>query len=114
MRTRYTARANRFWYTLRQCDQVLLVRTGVCDRGGVMDLIYKLQTKCQGKPFLLLLISPQASDEFTQIPNVCHHDLEFNPDQLRRAADRLAHTRQYRRPPASCRPNEKPSGKAVW
>lgn len=47
-----------------------------------MDLIYKLQTKCHGKPFLLLLISPQASDEFAQIPNVCHHNVEFNPDRM--------------------------------
>ena len=82
MRARYTARANRFWYTLRQCDQVLFVRTGICDRGGVMDLIYKLQTKCHGKPFLLLLISPQASDEFAHIPNLRHHNVEFNPDRM--------------------------------
>jgi hypothetical protein len=82
MRTRYTARSNRFWYTLRQCDKVLFVRTGVCDRGSVMDLIYKLQTKCHDKPFLLLLISPQTSDEFVNIPNVRHYNLEFNPDRM--------------------------------
>ncbi len=82
MRTRYTARSRRFWYTLGKCDKVLFVRTGVCDRGGVMDLVYKLQTQCQGKPFLLLLISPQASDEFAQIPNVRHYNFEFNPDLM--------------------------------
>ncbi|MDX2228447.1 MAG: DUF1796 family putative cysteine peptidase [Leptolyngbyaceae cyanobacterium bins.349] len=82
MRTRYSARAKRFWYTLQKCDKALFVRTGVCDRGSVMDLVYKLQMKCQGKQFRLLLISPQASDEFAQLPNVLHYNLEFNPDRM--------------------------------
>ncbi|MDX2212304.1 MAG: DUF1796 family putative cysteine peptidase [Oculatellaceae cyanobacterium bins.114] len=82
MRVRYTARSRRFWYTLQMCDKALFVRTGWCDRGTVIDLVHKLEDKCQGKPFRLLLISPQASDEFADLPNVLHHNLEFNPDHM--------------------------------
>lgn len=82
MRIRYTARSRRFWYTLQKCDKVLFVRTGLCDRGTVIDLVHKLEAKCQGKPFRLLLISPQASDEFANLRNVLHYDLEFNPDRM--------------------------------
>jgi lysophospholipase L1-like esterase len=82
MRTRYSARSKRFWYTLEKCGKALFVRTGLCDRAGVMDLVSKLENKCQGKPFWLLLISPQASEEFAQLPNVLHYNLEFNPDRM--------------------------------
>jgi Starch binding domain/GDSL-like Lipase/Acylhydrolase family/Putative papain-like cysteine peptidase (DUF1796) len=82
MRVRYTARSERFWYTLRNCDEVLFVRTGIANRGGVVDLVNKLKKQCQGKPFKLLLLSPQASDEFSNLPNVLHYNLEFNPDRM--------------------------------
>ncbi|MEC4817181.1 MAG: DUF1796 family putative cysteine peptidase [Scytonema sp. PMC 1069.18] len=82
MRVRYTARAERFWYTLRNCDEALFVRTGIADRGGVIDLVNKLEKHCQGKPFQLLLLSPQASDEFSNLPNVLHYNIEFNPDRM--------------------------------
>jgi hypothetical protein len=82
MCARYTARSERFWYTLHNCDKVLFVRTGIADRGGVIDLITKLKKQCQGKLFHLLLISPQSSDEFLGIPNVMHYNLEFNPDRM--------------------------------
>jgi lysophospholipase L1-like esterase len=82
MRVRYSARAERFWYTLRHCDKALFVRTGIADRGGVIDLVNKLKTQCQGKPFQLLLLSPQASHEFAGIPHVLHYNHEFNPDRM--------------------------------
>jgi lysophospholipase L1-like esterase len=82
MRSRYSARAERFWYTLEHCDKVLFVRTGLADRGGVMDLVHKLSKQCQGKPFHLLLLSPQSSEEFADLPNVLHYDLDFNPDRM--------------------------------
>lgn len=82
MRTRYTARSRRFWYTIEHCDKVLFVRTGLADRGGVIDLVNKLEKLCQGKPFHLLLLSPQSSDEFADLPNVLHYSLEFNPDRM--------------------------------
>jgi lysophospholipase L1-like esterase len=82
MRTRYSARAQRFWYALKHCDQVLFVRTGVADRGGVMDLVQKLNLQCQGKPFQLLLLSPQDSAEFVDLPQVRHYNVEFNPDRM--------------------------------
>ncbi|MFN6477066.1 DUF1796 family putative cysteine peptidase [Nostoc sp. DedQUE07] len=82
MRVRYTARAERFWYTLRHCDKVLFVRTGISDRGGVLDLVNKLEKQCQGKPFHLLLLSPQSDDEFLDLPNVLHYNVEFNPDRM--------------------------------
>jgi len=82
MRVRYSARARRFWYTLKKCDKVLFVRTGVTNRGYVLDLVDKLKAKCQEKPFRVLLISPQSSDEFSGIPNVLHYNLEFNPDKM--------------------------------
>jgi lysophospholipase L1-like esterase len=82
MRTRYTARAGRFWYALQHCDKVLFIRTGISDRGGVIDLVNKLQKQCQDKPFHLLLLSPQCSQEFADLPNVLHYDLEFNPDRM--------------------------------
>lgn len=82
MRVRYTARAERFWYTLQNCDKALFVRTGLTNRGYVSNLLNKLEEKCQGKPFRILLISPQPSDEFSELPNVLHYDLDFNPDQM--------------------------------
>ncbi|MCC5599983.1 DUF1796 family putative cysteine peptidase [Nostoc favosum] len=82
MRVRYTARSERFWYALRQCDKVLFVRTGISDRGGVIDLVNKLQKQCQAKPFHLLLLSPQSDDEFLDLPNVLHYNVEFNPDRM--------------------------------
>ncbi|MEH2368684.1 DUF1796 family putative cysteine peptidase [Nostoc sp.] len=82
MRVRYTARSERFWYALRHCDKVLFVRTGISDRGGVIDLVKKLEKQCQGKPFRLLLLSPQSSDEFLDLPNVLHYNVEFNPDRM--------------------------------
>jgi hypothetical protein len=80
MRVRYTARSQRFWYALRHCDKVLFVRTGISDRGGVIDLVNKLQKQCQGKPFHLLLLSPQSDEQFLDLPNVLHYNVEFNPD----------------------------------
>lgn len=82
MRTRYAARARRFWYTLNHCDRVLFVRTGVCDRQGVLDLLKKLKLKSHPKPFQLLILSPQSSDEFMGITEVLHYDYDFNPDQM--------------------------------
>ncbi|MEH2214736.1 DUF1796 family putative cysteine peptidase [Nostoc sp.] len=82
MRVRYTARSERFWYALRHCDKVLFVRTGISDRGGVIDLVKKLEKQCQGKPFHLLLLSPQSGDEFLDLPNVLHYNVEFNPDRM--------------------------------
>ncbi|NDJ21691.1 lipase [Nostoc sp. B(2019)] len=82
MRVRYTARSERFWYTIQNCDKALFIRTGISDRGGVIDLVNKLQKQCQGKPFQLLLLSLQASDEFSNLPNVLHYNLEFNPDRM--------------------------------
>ncbi|WP_414513556.1 DUF1796 family putative cysteine peptidase [Nostoc sp. PCC 9305] len=82
MRVRYTARSKRFWYALRHCDKVLFVRTGISDRGGVIDLVKKLEKQCQGKPFHLLLLSPQSGDQFLDLPNVLHYNVEFNPDRM--------------------------------
>jgi lysophospholipase L1-like esterase len=82
MKARYTARAERFWYTIRHADKILFVRTGLSDRGTVSDLVAKLDAKCQGRPFRLLLISPQPSGQFSNLPNVLHYDLEFNPDRM--------------------------------
>ena len=82
MRDRYTARAGRFWYALDHCDKVLFVRTGVSDRGGVIDLVNKLEKQCNGKPFHLLLLSPQPSDEFANLPHVLHQNIEFHPDRM--------------------------------
>ncbi len=82
MRTRYTARSQRFLYTLKHCDEVLFIRTGGTNRGYLLDLVNKLEVKCQGKPFRILLISLQSSDEFADIPHVIHYNLEFNPDKM--------------------------------
>jgi hypothetical protein len=82
MRSRYSARAHRFWYTLQHCDKALFIRTGWADRGGVLDLLQKLEKHTQGKPFTLLLLSPQSSDPFQDIPNLLHYNLEFNPDRM--------------------------------
>ncbi|WP_341730938.1 DUF1796 family putative cysteine peptidase [Microcoleus sp. EPA2] len=82
MRQRYTARSARFWYALQHCDKVLFVRTGIADRNGAIDLIHKLEYKCQGKPFQLLLLSPQSSDEFAGLDCVLHYNVEFNPDRM--------------------------------
>jgi hypothetical protein len=82
MRVRYSARSERFWYTLEHCDQAIFIRTGIADFEGVKDLAHKLSNKFQGKPFILLLLSPQPSDEFLELPNVVHYNLEFNPDLM--------------------------------
>ena len=82
MRVRYTARSERFWYALDHCDEVLFIRTGIADRGGVIDLLNKLEKQSQGKPFQLLILSPQSSDEFSNLPNVLHYNFEFNPDRM--------------------------------
>lgn len=82
MRTRYSARAKRFLYTLDHADEILFVRTGVTNRGYVEDLIEKLKIKCKGKPFRVLLISKQTSDEFVDIPYLLHYDLHFSPDWM--------------------------------
>lgn len=82
MRSRYAARAERFRYTVKHCDKALFVRTGLADRGSISDLVAKLEKQCQGKPFHLLVISPQSSDEFTGLANVLHYNLEFNPDRM--------------------------------
>jgi lysophospholipase L1-like esterase len=82
MRTRYSARAERFWYALAHCDKVLFVRTGIADRGGVIDLVEKLEQQCQGKPFHLLLLSPQPSEPFADLPQVLHRNVFFNPDHM--------------------------------
>ncbi|CAN1211766.1 CBM20 domain-containing protein [Tumidithrix helvetica PCC 7403] len=82
MRVRYSARSERFWYAIRHSDKILFVRTGITHRGGAIDLVEKLENHCQGKPFHLLLLSPQPSAEFLGIPNVLHYDVEFNPDRM--------------------------------
>lgn len=82
MRVRYTARSQRFWYTIENCDKALFVRTGIADRGGVIDLVDKLARQCQGKPFQVLLLSPQSSEEFLNLPHVLHYNVEFNPDRM--------------------------------
>lgn len=87
MRTRYSARAKRFWYTLDRCDRVLFVRTGICDRLGVIDLVEKLKLKSHNKPFQLLILSPQSSDEFLGLADVIHYELEFNPDRMHENLD---------------------------
>lgn len=82
MHSRYQARSDRFWYTLRHSDELLFIRNGFCDRGGVIDLMDKLVEKCEGKPFRLLVISPQASEEYAGLPNVIHYNMDFNPDRM--------------------------------
>lgn len=82
MRDRYSARARRFWHVLRHCDSVLFIRTGIADRPSVIDLVNKLKNQCQGKPFHLMLLSPQSSEEFLDLPQVLHYNLEFNPDRM--------------------------------
>ncbi len=82
MRTRYSARAKRFAYTVKNCNEAIFVRTGITERGYVIDLVEKLKVKCQEKPFLVLIISRQPSSEFAEIPHVLHYDLEFNPDRM--------------------------------
>ena len=82
MRVRYSARAKRFLYTLKHSDEILFIRTGVTNRDYVLDLIDKLTIKCEGKPFRVLLISKQTSDEFADIPHLLHYDLHFSPDWM--------------------------------
>ncbi len=82
MRTRYSARAERFWYTIDHCDEVLFIRTGIADRNGAMNLVEKLTKHCQGKPFRLVLLSPQSSEEFAGLDKVFHYPVEFNPDYM--------------------------------
>ncbi|NJN75978.1 MAG: lipase, partial [Synechococcaceae cyanobacterium RL_1_2] len=82
MEKRYRGRAERFWYTIDHCDEVLFIRTGPANRGQVIDLMHKLNYRCQGKPFRLLIMSHQNSREFENLPNVIHRNLYFNPDQM--------------------------------
>ena len=82
MYQRYYSRSQRFWYTIAQCDEVLFVRTGGANRQQVEDLMAKLEYKCSGKPFRLLILSEQDSSEFAGIPNVIHKDIYFNPDYM--------------------------------
>ncbi len=82
MAQRYRARAARFTYTLAHADEVLFIRTGGTNRGSVLDLMEKLHYKCHGKPFRLMLISPQDPAEFAGIAQVVHYNLEFNPDHM--------------------------------
>lgn len=82
MRSRYSSRARRFWYTIQHCDRALFVRTGSAERGETLDLIQQLEKKCQGKPFQLLVLSPQPHDELAGIPHVLHIDATFNPDRM--------------------------------
>lgn len=82
MLTRYQARSNRFWYTLEHGDEFLFIRNGYVDRAGVIDLLEKLTLKCKGKFFRLLLISPEPSEHYFDLPNVIHYNMDFNPDQM--------------------------------
>jgi lysophospholipase L1-like esterase len=82
MKTRYSARAKRFLYTIDHADELLFIRTGVTNRGYVLDLMEKLTAKCQGKPFRVLLISQQDSQEFKDIPQLLHYNLHFSPDWM--------------------------------
>ncbi|NUN66104.1 lipase [Pseudanabaena biceps] len=82
MQTRYSARAKRFLYTLKHCDEVLFIRTGVTNRDYVIDLMNKLKIKCNSKPFRVLLISQQKTEEFADIPQLIHYDLHFSPDWM--------------------------------
>ena len=82
MRVRYSARAKRFLYTLKHSDEILFIRTGRTNRDYVIDLIDKLKTKCKEKPFRVMLISQQSSDEFLDIPHLLHYDLHFSPDWM--------------------------------
>ena len=82
MLKRYTSRSQRFLYTIDNCDEVLFVRTGGANRQQVEDLMAKLAKKCLGKPFRLLILSEQDSEEFANIPNVIHKNLYFNPDYM--------------------------------
>lgn len=82
MYVRYQARSQRFWYTLDRSDKLLFVRNGFADRVSAIDLLDKLAAKCQDKPFCLLLISPQPSEEYADLPNTIHYNLDFNPDRM--------------------------------
>ncbi len=82
MYVRYKARSDRFWYTIEHCDRLLFLRTGGTNRDSVLDLVDKLEAKCHGKPFNVLLASPQPSEEFTDIPHVLHYNLFFDPDRM--------------------------------
>lgn len=82
MFTRYHARSQRFWHTLSHGDEFLFIRNGYCDRHGIIDLLDKLTIKCNGKPFRLLLISPESSEQYADLPNVIHYNMDFNPDQM--------------------------------
>ncbi len=82
MHIRYSARSERFHYALNKCDEVLFIRTGFAERGTVIDLLDKLKGKCNGKPFRVLLLSGQSSEEFAGLANVIHHQYDFSPDQM--------------------------------
>jgi lysophospholipase L1-like esterase len=87
MQKRYQARAARFEYTINQADKLLFVRHGFADRAGVIDLMEKLAIKCGGKTFRLLLISPQPSEAYADLPNVVHYNMDVDPDRMYADAD---------------------------
>jgi Putative papain-like cysteine peptidase (DUF1796) len=82
MRKRYQARATRFWYTIQHCDRALFIRTGVASRGDVRNLVDKLSIRCQGKPFHVLILSPQSSAEFAGLAHVLHYPQDFDPGRM--------------------------------
>lgn len=87
MKKRYSARAERFWHSIKNADEILFIRTGIARRESVDDIEKKLKAKCNGKTFRFLLISPQNSDEFNGIPNVIHYNIDFDPDRMYRDMD---------------------------
>jgi hypothetical protein len=82
MYTRYKARSERFWFTMRYADELLFIRNSYCDRPRVIDLLEKLNWKCEGKPFRLLIISPQDPREYAGLNSVIHYNYDFNPDRM--------------------------------
>ncbi len=82
MKKRYQSRAARFQYAIAKSDQLLFVRTGGYTAQGIQTLWKQLEKTCQGKPFRLLLLSPQESPEISTIPGLYHYAIEFNPDRM--------------------------------
>ena len=82
MSTRYSARAERFRYTLQTCDDVLFVRTGIADRNSTINLVEALAKHRRGKRFRVLLLSAQPTDELANLDRVLHYPVEFNPDRM--------------------------------
>jgi lysophospholipase L1-like esterase len=97
MRSRYSARAARFRYTLENCDEMLFIRTGGFSREGVLALMEQLEDKCQGKPFRLLIFSLIPPDEIADLPHVSHYSIEFNPDRMYENSDHWLYCTQVMR-----------------